>query len=258
MGELSVGYYQQYLEAQRSHWWFRARQRILQTLMPPPLRELGAIRLIDLGSGPGGPARTLFRDGWLMACDVATQPLNAYPEADGRVVANATHVPCRTGSLDVVCAFDLLEHLDDDLEALREWRRILKPDGWMMLTVPAHPSLWSSHDEVNAHRRRYRRAELRRVLVSAGFEVVRLTHFNTLLLPGIALVRWGERLTSRPVQGVRPQGHGDLDFQKRFPRWLERCFEELFSLETFWLRQRNFPLGVSLGAVARANGRSGG
>lgn len=252
MTGLSPHYYEQYREALRSHWWFRGRKQVLDSLVSPIVPRQAVRCVADLGSGPGGPARTLFPHAWLVAFDLSMQPLDAYMGADGRVVADAANVPCRSGNFEVVCAFDILEHVDDDRGALQEWRRIVMPSGWLVLTVPAYQALWSAHDDANAHRRRYHAHRLQQLLREAGFRVVRLTYFNTLLLPGVAIVRWTERL----FRGMNRNGHeastGELDFQKRFPWWLERCCEGVLALEARWLRHASLPVGVSIGVVARA------
>lgn len=256
---MTEAYYAQYVKASRSHWWFRARNRILTRLVRAVLSDVHGRRIVDVGSGPGGPARTLFPSGWLIALDRELQPLHAYPQADGRVVGDAERLPCGEGSVDVLCAFEVLEHLNDDRGALQGWRRALQPGGWLVLTVPAYQALWSRHDRVNAHRRRYRASQLRRLLAETGFAVARLTYFNTLLLPGVAAVRWAERLWDGLTPWKRDDrlvGRGELDFQKRLPQWLERWCERLFSLEAVWLKHHSFPAGVSIGVVARRMGRT--
>jgi len=142
-------------------------------------------------------------------------------------------------------------NVDDDLLALQEWRRILVPGGWLILSVPAYQALWSQHDVANAHRRRYRAEHLRSLLRRSGFTPVRITYFNTLLLPGVALVRWAERVRGDVDGNIRIE-QAELDLQKRLPKWIERCCEEMLSLEARWIRRRALPAGVSIGAIARA------
>ena len=252
MTALAGDYYRQYLDAARTHWWFRGRERVVKVLAEPLVMEEPGVVVADIGSGPGGPARAIFPTQRLIAFDVSPLPLQANQQADGRVVADAAQMPCRSSSLDAVCAFDLLEHLDDDAAALREWRRLLRPGGMLVLTVPAYGSLWSAHDDVNGHRRRYHAASLKPLLAGAGFTVVRMTYFNTLLLPAVALVRWAERLfkaRAAAAVGEAPEGH--LDCQRRFPTWIERCCESAFVLEARWLRRHHLGAGVSLCAIAR-------
>lgn len=251
MAEQSEQYYRHYLEAARSHWWFRGREQVLQAVIRPLVRLAPGTLIIDVGSGPGGPTRALFPEGRIVAIDVSPMALAAYPGGAQRVVGDGTQVPCQTARASVVCAFDVLEHLDDDREALRNWHRVLVPGGWLLLTVPAYPFLWSRHDVANGHRRRYDASSLRRRLTAAGFTVVRLTYFNSLLLPAIALVRWARRLERQVGRDEAPQPVVELDCQVKLPRWLERCCEGALQCEAAWLRGHRLPAGVSLCAVAQ-------
>lgn len=248
---LPAEYYAQYIDATRSHWWFRGRECVIRAVARSVLPDLQGL-VIDVGSGPGGPARAAFPSGRIVAMDVNLTPLYANTGADEHVAGDAAQIPYRTGSVAAMCAFDVLEHLDDDAAALREWHRALVPGGWLVLTVPAYQVLWSMHDDLNGHRRRYRRSDLWQLFSDTGYQVRRLTYFNTALLPGVALVRWTQRLFRvRTPQEVSSSELGELDFHQRFPRWLERCFEGAFQLEALWLRQHTLPTGVSICAVVQ-------
>ena len=112
-------------------------------------------------------------------------------------------MPFEASRFDLITCLDVLEHIEDDRGALRELRRVARPGGVLLTTVPAYPRLWSSHDELNQHCRRYTRPELLSRAVEAGWHPRRTTHFNALLLPVAAAWRLGERL--RPGAGT-----GDL------------------------------------------------
>lgn len=248
----SADYYARYIEAAQSHWWFRGRARVIRSLGRGLAMPLYPVVVVDVGSGPGGPARAVFPNHHLVAMDLSPLPLRAYAAAESRVVADADWLPCREASVAAVCAFDVLEHLGDDRRALLEWRRALVGGGYLLLTVPAYRWLWGSHDVANGHRRRYSAAALLGLLTDAGFIVERLTYFNMLMLPAVAVVRWTERWfrshqegNSQPVQ---------LDCQRRFPAWIERCCEGAMALEAWWLRRRRLGAGVSLGVIARKAG----
>lgn len=237
-----------YLRASRTYWWFRGRERIVRAVSAGFIHGVGGV-VMDVGSGPGGPAPAVFPAGRLVAVDLSPVPLEAYTEARDRVIADAVTLPCQAASLEAVCAFDVLEHLDDDRAALREWRRALKPGGWLVITVPAYAALWSPHDELNGHRRRYRAGTVRRLLEAEGFSVERITYFNTLLLPAVAFVRWAQRLmpARRSASSVPPS-----EFGLTLPGWMAWCCERVFRLEARWLRHAPLPFGVSLCALARA------
>ncbi|MGH9165899.1 MAG: class I SAM-dependent methyltransferase, partial [Acidimicrobiales bacterium] len=139
------------------------------------------------------------------------------------VQADAGVIPLATASLDLVVAMDVLEHLDDDTGALAEWTRVLAPGGTLLVTVPADPDLWSDHDVVVGHRRRYLAVELRALVERAGLDLVTLWPWNVLLRPAMVLHR-------------RNRAGSDLDFvptplnlalravieAERFVPWVQR------------------------------------
>ncbi len=138
----------------------------------------------------------------------------------------------------MVC-LDVLEHLADDEAALRELLRVTRPGGRLLVTVPAHPWLWSDHDVLAHHERRYTRASLRAVARAAGWSEQRLTGFNVAMLAPIALVRLAQRL--RPA-GAAPRS----DFE-RSPAFVDAVLARVLGAEAAWLRRgRGFPAGVSL------------
>jgi SAM-dependent methyltransferase len=153
-------------------------------------------------------------------------------------------VPDDLVTADVVTMFDVIEHLEDDLGALRRIHAVLPPGGVLVCTVPAFSFLWSEHDVVNHHFRRYTHRTLRGRLESAGFTVERISYFNAVLFPMIAAVR-----LLRP-KGRRP-GRSDM----RMPaQWVNRILKKVFAAERFLLRFISLPFGVSLVAVCRKQG----
>ena len=146
-------------------------------------------------------------------------------------------------TLDVVVALDVLEHLDDDRRALGEILRVLRPGGVLLTTVPAYPFLWSSHDEALGHRRRYRRAELRERVSSAGFEVMLCSYVMGSILPVAIAVRLVERLWRRP--GPAESGYLLL------PRPLNDLLAHVVGLGGYLVHFMVLPFGLSIVAVAR-------
>ncbi len=250
----SPAYYEQYLKAAQLHWWFRGRERVLGSISQSLGLDQTTGLVADVGSGPGGPIRTVFPKTWILAMDAGFPPVKANEQASGRVVADALSLPISGSYLDALCAFDVLEHLENDAAALREWHRALKPGGWLVLTVPAFQSLWSRHDALNGHYRRYRRRPMTQLLERAGFIPVKVTYFNMLLLPPIALIRLSQRLLPQKHNVDEPSNrltHEELDFSWRLPAWIERGFESAFRIEAGWLNRWPLPVGVSLCVVAR-------
>ncbi len=146
--------------------------------------------------------------------------------------------------MDAVLALDLLEHLPDDAAAAREFARVLRPGGILLLTVPACPELWSEHDEALDHLRRYRAARLRKVLAEAGLSIEKLSPVITTLLLPIAALRVIQRLLPRKADAPETA----FIIPPRPVNWL---LTAILRLERLWLRRFNLPVGVSLVAVAR-------
>jgi hypothetical protein len=134
----------------------------------------------------------------------------------------------------------VLEHIEDDLGSLHRVAQLLRPGGFLVVTVPAYRFLWSEHDVVNEHKRRYTRTELATKMKQIGFGIRKLSYFNTLLFPPIAAMRLIQRLRDRP--GQADEGH--------VAPWLNGVLRRVFSLEKQMLRWLSLPFGVSLIAVA--------
>ena len=167
-------------------------------------------------------------------------------------IGEAAELPFEDGSFDLVTALDVVEHLDDDAAAFREMRRVLRPGGLLLVTVPAHRFLWGDQDEVNLHKRRYSSAELRDRLASSGFDVLRLSYMNALLFAPIAAIRMLRRLEHR----VRPRIPHQSDFRYPAPRPVNFVLGHIFGAEGRVLRRADIPFGVSIVALAQREASS--
>ena len=228
-------------EEDRAHWWFIGRRAVILAEMARRL-PAGRARMAELGCGSGGMLEALSRFGTAVGVETdATLRARAQERGlDVRVGALPDAIPLHPGRWDAVCLFDVLEHVDDEAGALAACRRLLVPGGRLFVTVPAYAWLWSRHDELLGHRRRYTARGLRQVAERAGFTVERLTYFNTILAPPIMAVRIVRAALRRP-------GH-DLD---RPAPWLNRALAACFSAEARLLRWTSPPFGISILLVAR-------
>jgi len=199
-------------------------------------------RLAELGCGSGGMLEALGRFG--TAVGVETDPaLRARARERGldvRPGALPDPIPLAAGGWDAVCLFDVLEHVDEEAGALATCRRLLAPGGRLFVTVPAYAWLWSRHDEMLGHRRRYTTGRLRRAAEEAGFAVERLTYFNTLLAPPIMAARLVRAALRRP-------GH---DLERPAPL-VNRALAACFAAEARLLGWLSPPFGISILLVAR-------
>jgi SAM-dependent methyltransferase len=157
--------------------------------------------------------------------------------------ARAEHLPFADDSFDLVTALDVIEHTDDDLLVLREMARILRPNGHLLVAVPAYKALWGRQDEISAHRRRYVASQLRERLKAAGFAIKRLTYFNSVLFPAIASVRLIKRV-------LPPERDLKSDFTVPAPGPVNGLLAGIFGAERFALERFDLPFGVSLMALA--------
>ncbi|MBA3708846.1 MAG: class I SAM-dependent methyltransferase [Planctomycetes bacterium] len=168
------------------HWWWTARRSIIDTMIARMGLPQGA-QILEGGCGTGGNLAMLARHGSVHAFEpdagARALALQHGNQADVRAGSLPDDVSVADGSMHLVALFDVLEHIDDDHRALARLRRCLRPRGQLLLTVPAAPWLWSSHDVVLHHRRRYTLASAIAVVRAAGFSIRYASHANALLLP---------------------------------------------------------------------------
>jgi SAM-dependent methyltransferase len=224
--------YDRFYEADQTGWWFVGRRQIV-------MQELGRFgrpsRLLDVGCGTGGELASLGPD--VVAHGLDPSPLAAGYCRQRRLsvtLASGLSIPFRDASFDAVLLLDVIEHVADDVAMLAEARRVLRPGGFAVITVPALPWLWSQHDERNHHHRRYVRSGLERSIAASGLRTLKTSYYNSLLLP-LAI--------SRKVWS--PNGSGEVP-----PGPLNAAFREVLSFEKTLIDRWDLPIGASLLSVA--------
>ena len=232
-------------EVEESHWWYIGRRRIIAGFIKDICRHFSGrrTRILDVGCGTGANLVMLSQFGEVEGVDISPDALAFCRERGLKNVklGAAEQLPFADCSFDVVAAFDVVEHMDDDVAGLREMRRVLQPNGRLLLFVPTFMFLWGVQDDVSNHRRRYRLPELRRVVREAGFEVERTTYANITFFAPILLVRKIMRLT-----GLRTATENSINIPA-----LNGVLGRVFGFESKLLQHFNFPFGVSGLCVAR-------
>lgn len=227
-------------DVQVRHWWYVGRRKVLSAI----IRSIGlgeGARVLDAGCGSGGNLALLSNVGNLEAFefnDQARAAANALGLIEVRPGWLPFGIPTQYGKFDLITLFDVLEHIDNDRDTLVELGNRLATNGRILVTVPAVPWLWSTHDEIHHHKRRYTRSSLEAVVRTSGLSVHSLGYFNSLLFPLAVAQRIKEKLINRQEVNLAPP-----------PEPINSALKAIFSLESGLIDKVRFPIGLSLFAV---------
>ena len=228
-------------EMERWHFWFMGRQAVVDQMWRKHLA--GTVDVLDVGCGTGHTSRALAARGHrVVGLDMRPEGLFALRQAepDARLIqAEAPHLPFAAGSFDAALLLDVLEHVDDR-SLLQQARYVLRPGGWLVLTVPALPWLWSYRDRAAGHLRRYTRAGLRQALSSEGYAIRDLRYYQCLLLPLVLATR----LFGRRGPALR-------DLEERPLPLMNALMTKINLAEVRWNERIAWPWGSSLVAVCQ-------
>jgi SAM-dependent methyltransferase len=247
-------FYSEYFVIEDKHWWFVGRRRLLLRVLDRFVRRSEErARILDIGCGTGTMLRYLSRYGDAQGADADEEAVRFCRLRSAGNVTQLTDasLPFPDASFDVVTMLDVLEHIDDDVAALGEVRRILRTGGIFVATVPAYGFLWGAQDVISHHKRRYLAGQLKSRLEISKLCVKKLSYFNSLLFPLIAAIR----ILRRPALNVRGATELKSDFRMTKPGPLNHVLSLLFSVESLLINKVNFPFGVSILAVAEKTSR---
>lgn len=232
---------------EEEYWWHVGRRYIIRRFMEHYLGPHGSLRILDLGCGTGRNLELLEQFGDAVGVEPPGPGLDqvrAMGIGEDRIVSgDATNIPFPDGTFDLVTAFDVLEHLDDDAAGLAEIHRVLKPAGMLLLTVPAYRFLWSVHDEALGHRRRYVASEVHSLLNTNRFVSIRRSYAISFALPMIMSFRIAQGL----VPSLASQGASYVEVPDRTNRFLTN----LLKVEARLMGAIDLPFGASIIALAR-------
>ena len=225
-----------------THWWYRARREILSDF----LKRWGGVpaeaRILEIGCGTGHNLPMLAQFGDVDAIEIDETAAAKASERLGKRVGSSP-LPeldgVQPGSYDLVAVLDVVEHVEDDVAALKAIATALKPGGQILITVPAHQWMWSAHDVVNHHKRRYSKKTLIAALEAAGLTYRKLGWFNSLLFPVAVAARFAGRLMGKDDSDDSPP-----------PKLLNSAFEKIFGLERHLVGRLPLPPGLSLIVLA--------
>jgi Methylase involved in ubiquinone/menaquinone biosynthesis len=233
-------------EVEGSHWWFVGRRAILESFLKTISEKIrnseSAVRMLDVGCGTGANLEMLSQFGTAEGVDVSDDALE-FCRRKGLSAQKglAETLPFADETFDLTTALDVVEHLDDDIGGLKEMHRVTKTGGYSLIFVPAFMWLWGVQDDISNHRIRYTKKQIVERLKKAGFAVERATYANWTFFAPILAGR-----TLMKVTGLKPASENNVNISA-----LNGVFGKLFGSERFWLRNFDFPFGVSIVIVAR-------
>lgn len=225
-----------------THWWYRARRDILADYLARYADLPEHARILEIGCGTGHNLPMLAKFGTVDAIEIDPAAREIASERLGRPVGDAP-LPAlpgiERGAYDLIAVLDVVEHIEDDVAALKAMAECLKPGGKILIAVPAHQWMWSAHDVVNHHHRRYSKATLVAAIERAGLAPRKLTYFNSLLFPLAAAARLAGRMTGRDDSDDSPP-----------PKPVNALFESIFRLERHLVGRMPMTPGVSIVTLA--------
>ena len=247
-------YYQEYFFFEQDNWWFVSRRRILMSLLRRLLPSRSDLEILDAGCGTGINLEYLNEFGRVTGVDVSEDAIEFCRKRGNENVqrGDLTSLEWEDDRFDLVTVLDVIEHIDEDRAALAELIRVTKPGGHILITVPAFPALWSEHDEINHHRRRYRAGEIRDLVTASGCRIRKFTYMNAFLFPIAYAVRTWQKVR-RAISG--PPAHPPrTDFVDYHPV-VNSLLTAIFTSETPLVSTTGLPFGLSLLCLARKDER---
>ena len=250
-------YFELLFKIEDQHFWFKARNRVIGTLVNQVIDSSDArSKVLEVGCGTGNILRVLGKSGKgnkVVGMDLFAEGLQyARRRTSCLLVQGDVSKPPFNESFDLIGVFDVLEHCDSDLLILSNLYDLVKRDGALILTVPAHPSLWSYFDESSHHRRRYTLKELKSKLNQSGFRIEYITEYMATIFP----IVWLKRKLSGPIYRNRTneinQAYDNAKSELRIIPVINNLLNLLLSFETGLIKRRlSLPFGTSIIAVAR-------
>ncbi|MEM6318664.1 MAG: class I SAM-dependent methyltransferase [Bacteroidota bacterium] len=239
-------YYKEYFKLEREHWYFRARNKIIMAHIRSLVADKQNLNILNVGVGTGHTSELLQEFGAVTSIE--------YDETCCQFVQETLDIQIENGSIlaleypsntfDLVCAFDVIEHVEDDEKGVKELKRVCREDGVVVITVPAHMFLWSRHDEINHHHRRYQRPQLLELFKKEG-QFIYDSYYNFWLFPPVALFRFLNNLLGITKETEEDTG-SDFTIMGK-DSWVTRLLYRIFHSESFFVTKHiRLPFGVSL------------
>lgn len=232
-------------EREQTYWWHLGRLRIIQTYVKRALKGVAKPKILNVGCGTGGTIDMLEAFGTVDNVDISDDAIRFMKQQGYKRIKKVTGIklPFKANEFDMVGAFDVLEHIEPQVGALEEWRRIIKPGGAVVITVPAYQWLWSNHDASLHHKRRYTTNRLEEAANKAGLVVEKKSYAIVFSLGLVVGFRTLNKLLGRKTDSET--SYVDI------PEWMNSLFIHFLYVEAWFHRYIRFPFGTSVVTILR-------
>lgn len=233
----------EYYQLERKHWWFQVREQIIVEQLERMYSSTHTLKILNVGAATGRSSEILQPFGTV---DSLEYDYPSFEFCRDVLKMNIKHgsileLPYENEEFDLVCAFDVVEHVDDDKSAVKELFRVCKPGGHILVTVPAFMSLWSTHDIVNQHFRRYTKQSILSLFSQNEGVKIRSTYFNFLMFLPVWMIRRLQFL----IGGKKRTADLKPDNSWTGGSILSRLLYFIFDIDRFLLKKIDLPIGVS-------------
>lgn len=224
---------------EKTYWWHLGRLKIINTYLGKYAGKKKNVKILNIGCGTGGTLSTLEQYGKVENVDVSDDAI-AFMKKSGYKVkkVKGIELPYKDNTFDLVAAFDVLEHIEHDVDALKEWLRVLKPGGFVVMTIPAHQWLWSQHDVSLHHFRRYTTKDVKNKAKNAGLHPKRVSYAIAFSVPLIIGFRVMNKVLGRKVDAETSY--------VPVPNFVNKFFTSLLGIEASAHKTIKFPIGTSV------------
>lgn len=225
------------------NWWFVGRRKIVSDFIMKYSKMDHNLKILDAGSGTGKTTNYLKQIGDVYGIERSFTGVMHCNKLRLKVVqGHLNHLPFTTNTFDIITMLDVLEHIENDLEILQKLKPLLKPNGKLIITVPAYQYLWTEHDVALSHFRRYTVKTLENVLKKADFQISRTSYFFTILFPLIFL--------TKILLKIKKPKNDSQSHSQQFPEIIDNFLQKIILFESKILKKINFSFGASIICVA--------
>lgn len=228
-----------------TYWWFLARREIIANTIRKTLDVGPEDYLLDVGCGTCGMAEFLSKEFNIVAIDTSELALEYCKKRGVENVFQSTleNFPKNQYKIKAITILDVIEHIENDKEIVKQLYETLPEDGYLIATVPAYQFLWSFHDEVHKHYRRYTLSKFKILIQNAGFKIVFATYFNTFLFPFALFKRFIDIIFK-----LEKKNEYAIEI---LPNPINKLFTKIFEMEKYFFPKNSFPFGLSILLIAK-------